>query len=269
MARTINRVLITGAGGRIGGMLRTALRGRYERLILSDIIPLKDIEPHEDAIACDLKDGEAIRRACRDVDAIIHCGGNPRESPWPEILEPNIIGSINVWEAARHEGVDRIVYASSNHAIAFTRRSETLDHRGAHRPDCRYGLSKAFMEDLAYLYAYKYGVRGFGMRIGSFTPTPTDARALSTWISHRDMAQLVSVGLTADYRNEIVFGISRNKRAWWDNSNAYRLGYDPQDESETYAAEVGHIRGDDPIAEEFQGSRFVSTEFTADPNDVP
>lgn len=269
MARTINRVLITGAGGRIGGMLRTVLKGRYERLILSDIIPLQNIQPDEEVAPCDLKDGEAVRRACRGVDAIVHCGGNPRESPWPEILEPNIIGSINIWEAARFEGIDRIVYASSNHAIAFTRRSEPLDHRGAHRPDCRYGLSKAFMEDLSFLYAYKYGVRGFGMRIGSFTPTPTDARALSTWISRRDMAQLVSVGLEANYVNEIVYGISRNRRAWWDNSNAYRLGYNPQDEAETYAAEVGHIHCDDPIAEEFQGSRFVSTEFTADPNDVP
>lgn len=269
MTRTINRVLITGAGGRIGGMLRKALKGRYERLILSDIIPLDAAGPGEEVVPCDLRDGEAVRALCRGVDAIVHCGGNPRESPWPEILEPNIIGSINIWEAARHEGVDRVVFASSNHAIAMTRRTERLDHTVAHRPDCRYGLSKAFTEDLAFLYAYKYGVRGFCMRIGSFTPTPTDARALSTWISYRDMAQLVAVGLSAEYDHEIVYGISRNKRAWWDNSNAYRLGYEPLDQSEDYAKDVEHIRGDDPIAEEFQGSRFVSIEFTADPNNIP
>ena len=107
------------------------------------------------------------------------------------------------------------------------------------KPDSRYGVSKVFGEALGSLYADKYGMEVFMMRIGNVNPMPIDKRRLSIWFSPRDLAQLVSIGIEhPDIKFEIVYGISRNKRAWYDNSNAFRLGYRPQDDSETFAQEV-------------------------------
>jgi uronate dehydrogenase len=180
------------------------------------------------------------------------------------VLGPNIVGAINLWEGARLAGVERIVFASSNHVVGLYRRTEKLDHHVTPRPDGRYGLSKAFGEDIASLYAYKHGIKAFCMRIGSCFGNPSNRRMLSTWLSYPDFERLVQVGLTADYLFEIVYGQSRNTRAFWDNSNAYRLGYDPQDNAEAFAPEVeGKVSGN-PVSDELQGGDFVPPDFTGD-----
>jgi uronate dehydrogenase len=79
----------------------------------------------------------------------------------------------------------------------------------------------------------------------------------------------VKVGLAADYTYEIVYGVSHNTRSWWDNSNAYRLGYDPQDDAETFAAQLSGVAEHHPLAEAFQGGSFVPPDFTADPAAIP
>ena len=268
MSRPVQRVLITGAAGRIGKEMRARLAGDYT-LRLTDIVAMAPAGPNEEVVPCDLADADGVARLCEGVDAILHLGGNPREGAWPDILTPNIIGAINLWEGARKAGVDRVLFASSNHVTGFYRREDGLDHDSLPRPDGRYGLSKAFGEDLALFYAHKYGVRGFMIRIGSFLPEPNNERCLATWLSHDDGERLVRVGLEAEYLFEIVYGISRNTRAWYDNANAYRLGYDPQDDSERFAAAlVGQVL-DDPIAEEFQGSVFASFEFVGPTTRIP
>jgi uronate dehydrogenase len=269
MVRPIERILITGAAGRLGSAMRRQFRGHFSLLRLSDIAPIEAAEAGEEVVPCDLGDAAAVEALCRDIDAIVHFGGCPRETNWPGILQSNIVGAINLWEGARKGGVDRVIFASSNHTVGLYRRSQRIDHESLPRPDSRYGLSKAFGEDLAALYAYKHGVRGFCMRIGSCVTMPNNVRALATWLSHADLERLVRVGLTADYTFEIVYGVSRNTRCWWDNSNAYRLGYDPQDNAEAFAAQVSDIKGTDPLEEEFQGGAFVPPEFTADPALIP
>ena len=269
MSRRIDRLLITGAAGRIGRSLRQRLAGDFSLIRLTDILPMEPAGAGEEVAVSDLADGPAMARLCEGIDAIIHLGGNPREVPWEETVPPNILGVINLWEGARKAGVDRVLYASSNHATGFYRRDDRLDHNSPSRPDGRYGLTKAFGEDLAQLYAYKYGVRGLMIRIGSFQPEPLDERMLATWLSHDDCERLIRNGLEADYTYEIVYGISRNTRAWWDNANAYRLGYDPRDDSERFAAAVVGKTTADPIAETFQGSVFASVEFSGPPTRVP
>jgi uronate dehydrogenase len=269
MVRSIERILITGAAGRLGSAMRRQLNGQFQLLRLSDIVPMEPAGPSEEVVPCDLADSRSVEDLCRGVDAIIHFGGCPRERDWPGILQPNIIGAINLWEGARKGGVDRVLFASSNHAIGLYRRTQRIDHATPHRPDSRYGLSKAFGEDLAALYAYKHRVRGFCMRIGTCFPEPMNARALATWLSYADLERLVKVGLTADYTYEIVYGVSRNTRSWWDNSNAYRLGYDPQDNAETFAEKLSGVADQHPLAEDFQGGSFVPLEFTADPAAIP
>jgi len=260
---------VTGAAGALGRQVRTRLAGQYPFIRLSDIAEMTPAGPGEETVVADLADAAATARICEGIDAIVHLGGQAVDGSWEQVIAPNILGMINLYEGARKAGVERIIFASSNHAIGFHRRTERLDHTSPARPDGRYGLSKAFGEDLGSLYSYKYGIKSLSLRIGSCFPKPTNARMLSTWLSYADLVRLIQAGLTADYVNEIVYGVSRNTRSWWDNSNAYRLGYDPQDNAEEFAEEVGHIVTDDPIEETFQGGGYTSPEFVGDPSRIP
>ena len=259
------RLLITGAAGSLGSVLRDRLKGRHAPRRLSDIADLGEAGEGEELVQCDLADAEAVHRLCRDVDAIIHLGGCPREAEWPTIQSSNITGCINVWEGARRAGVERILFASSNHVVGLYPTALRLDEASPPMPDTRYGLSKAFGEDLAALYAFKYGVRGFCMRIGSCFPEPRDQRMLSTWLSYDDFVRLVETGLSADYVHEIVYGVSANTRIRWDNRNAIRLGYQPADNAERFASTVEDRVAGDPLADDRHGGGMVPREFAADP----
>jgi len=266
---TVSRILVTGAAGALGRQVRSRLAGRYSLIRSSDIVAMDPAGLGEETVVADLADAAAVAGICEGIDAIVHLGGQSVEGSWEQVIAANLIGLINLYEGARQAGVQRVLFASSNHAIGFHRRSERIDHTAPARPDTRYGFSKAFGEDLACLYAYKYGIKGLSLRIGSCFPKPTNRRMLSTWLSYADFVRLVEVGLTADYVNEIVYGVSANSRSWWDNANAYRLGYAPEDNAEAYAAEVEHIVSDDPIEEAFQGGSYTSPEFIGDPARVP
>ncbi len=265
----IQRLLITGAAGQLGKLARARLHGRYPVLRLSDIADIAPAGEGEEVMPCNLADPFAVADLCDGVDAILHLGGRSTEADWPTIMAANIHGVVNLWEAARRSGVRRILFASSNHAIGLYRRSETIDHRDRMRPDSRYGVSKVFGESLAELYAVKHGLRGFSIRIGSCLPEPLDARMLSTWLSPDDFIRLIEVGLQADYVYEVVYGVSANSRGgWWDNANAFRLGYQPKDDSERFAAKVGHLTFDHPAAELTHGGTYVSAEFEGGDNAV-
>jgi len=262
----VKTVLITGAAGDIGTHLHRELAGKY-KLRLSDKRPLKPPKGQTFVKADVSKMADALR-ITKGVDAIVHLGGYSVEGPWTSILQANIIGCYNVFEAARRNGVRRILFPTSNHAVGFYRRDQTIDHRVYIKPDSRYGVSKVFGEALGSLYADKYGMEIFMMRIGNVNLRPIDKRRLSIWFSPRDLAQLVSIGIDhPDIKFEIVYGISRNTRAWYDNSNAFRLGYHPQDDSEVYAAEVleREKTSGDVIAEAHQGGTFCTAEDVANP----
>jgi uronate dehydrogenase len=260
-------ILITGAAGDVGTHLRRELASKYH-LRLSDIKPVKDLAAGEQFAPGDIAKIADTLRITRGVDAIVHLGGFSVEGPWDMILRANIVGCYNMFEAARRNGVKRVLFASSNHATGFYRRDQKIDHCVLTKPDSRYGVSKAFGEQLGSLYADKYGMEIFCMRIGNVTVAPPDKRRLSNWISPGDMARLVSVGIDhPDIKFEIVYGVSDNRRSWYDNSNAYRLGYRPQDDAERFAAEVlAKEQPGDPRAELFQGGNFVFAEIGGDPS---
>ncbi len=262
-------ILITGAGGGVGTFLRKELAGKYS-LRLSGIHPLSP-GAGESFVQGDIASLDDMLRATEGVDAVVHLGGYSVEGPWDDILSANIVGCYNAFEAARRNGVKRLLFATSNHAVGFYRRDQVIDHSVYIKPDSRYGVSKVFGEALGSLYADKYGMQVFNMRIGNVGTAPIDKRRLSIWISPRDFAQLVTIGIEhPDVRFEIVYGVSGNKRSWYDNSNAQRLGYRPADDSEDYAAEVlAREKPGDPRAEIYQGGAFVHEEQIENPMPVP
>lgn len=264
----MNRVLITGAAGTIGGFLRQTLRGVYPVLRLSDAAPLDPAGPGEEIDRTDLTDLDAVENMLDGVDGVVHLGGVSVEDSFDNILPANILGTTNLFEAARRRGVGRVVFASTNHVVGFYPRDQRLDHQTIPRPDSRYGASKAYGEALASLYADKYGLGVLCIRIGNVTERPVDNRRLSIWISPRDFTQLVRIGLeTPDLRYKIVYGISNNDRGWWDNSVAEAMGYRPQDNSEDFAEAVLVEEAKRPVdqtAERFQGGTFAAAEFAAE-----
>jgi uronate dehydrogenase len=260
-------VLITGAAGSVGSFLRPELNTKY-KLRLSDLRPMKQLGPNESFVQGDVARLSDMLRATKGVDAIIHLGGFAVEGPWDVILRANIIGCYNLFEAARRNGVKRVLFATSNHACGFYRRDHKIDHKVYPKPDSRYGVSKVFGEQLGSLYADKYGMEVFCIRIGNAATAPADKRRLSIWVSPRDLAQLMQIGIDhPEIRFEIVYGVSGNRRSWYDNANAERLGYRPQDDAERHAAEVlaKEKPAQDELSEVYQGGTFVSAEIGGDP----
>ena len=235
---TPRTVLLTGAAGGVGTLMRSLLPPYGYRLRLLDVVPIPD-EP--EALTVDLADYDALRDAVRGVDAVLHLAGISLESSFERILRANIEGTYHLYEAAREEGVRRIVFASSNHAVGFTpvpgEGAPRIPVDTPHRPDTFYGLSKAFGEDLAQLYWDRHGIETVSVRIGSLFPEPTSVRMLSIWLSPADGARLFHAALTAEnVGHTVVYGSSANTRLWWDLGPARALGYEPQDDSEPYAA---------------------------------
>jgi uronate dehydrogenase len=268
----MKHVMITGAAGKIGSVLRKALRASYPLVRLLDIAPLGAAENGEEVCAVDIRDAAALERAMAGIDCVVHLAGMSVEAPWEQVLPLNIEGCYNVFEAARRSGVKRIVFASSNHAIGFHRRERFIDTNVVPRPDTRYGVSKVFGEALGRLYADKYGLSVACLRIGSFlTPDrPTDSRQLLTWISHRDMVQLTRRCIDhPDYHFVIVYGVSNNLRSRWDNSNVKFLGYRPEDDAEVFAAEILALgKKENEIAAQFHGGFYTPIEFAGDPKQI-
>lgn len=261
-----NRLLITGAAGAVGGVLRTGLRECCSHLRLTDVKPLGPAREGEEIVQADILDEAALAHAMEGVDCVVHLAGLADEDEWARVLSITIDGCYRVFEAARRAGVHRIVYASSNHAIGFYRRDMPLDTNVPLRPDGRYGVSKAFGEALGRMYADKYGMSVASVRIGSFRERPQDRRQLMTWISRRDAVQLFRRCIEyPDYHYVVVYGVSGNDRNIWDNSNVDWLGYRPQDNAEDYADELAALAdSEDPVARVFHGGRFCSVEFSGD-----
>jgi uronate dehydrogenase len=268
----MKKILITGAAGQIGRALRAAWQGKYW-LRLSDIAALSPAGTNEECVQADIADLAAVEKLMSGIDAVAHFGGHAIEGTWEQLLPPNIIGVYNILEAARRKQVQRVILASSNHAVGFYRREKVLDSNHQPRPDGLYGVTKAFCEAIGSMYADKHGMTVACLRIGTFKnpDCPDSERHLMTWISHRDLVHLVKRCIEApDYHFAIVYGLSKNTRGRWDNSKVAQLGYRPQDDAETYAAQIlGSAAAEDPLAKQFHGGFYVPVDFTGDASKIP
>jgi uronate dehydrogenase len=256
------RVLLTGAAGGLGRVLRPRLKRLCRVLRVSDIAAMDPAGAGEEVVVASLQDAAAIHALVAETDAIVHLGGVSVEGPFEPILEANIVGVWHLYEAARKHGVRRIVFASSNHVTGFYRQDEVIVPADPVRPDGNYGISKAFGENLSRFYFDRYGIETVCLRIGSSFPEPKDRRMLATWLSYDDLERLVVASLTAPIvGHSVVYGMSDNTTTWWDNTSARHLGYRPRDSSEPFrqALEAKQLElGPDDPAVRFQGGGFVS-----------
>jgi uronate dehydrogenase len=262
-------VLITGAAGQIGGMLRTRLARPGRMLRLLDTQPLC-ATPGEQAVRASVTDLAAITAACEGVDAVIHLAGVATEAAWQRIAEVNIHGTYVMFEAARRAGVGRVIFASSNHAVGFTPASAfPVPDYAFPAPDTYYGVSKVAGEALAALYHHRYGLDAICVRILTCADRPDTVRALSTWLSPDDAGRLFDACLSAPRPGfRVLYGVSANTRGGWVSlAEARTLGYEPRDDAEVYAAglieAVGPPVAGDPLLA-CLGGEFTMPEFDAD-----
>ncbi len=262
------RILITGAAGRLGTQLRDGLQSLAERIRISDRIEIKDVSQNEEVFTCELGDYDAVLEMTKGVDAIVHFGGVALEDSFEKILDGNIRGTYHIYEGARKNGVRRVIYASSVHAIGYHLMESQIDANSPVRPDSLYGVSKVFVEGLSRLYWDKFGIETLCLRIFSSFPEPADRRMLWSWMSFQDCVRYVAAGLTAPrVGHTIGFGMSDNTIKPVSDRKAKHIGYFASDSSEPYRGKV-ESSTDEPLADatavKYLGGWFCDLPHPAD-----
>ncbi len=266
------RLLITGAAGEIGSVIRPALHDTAAEVVLHDLRAIADCAPNETAISGDIVTG--MREAMAGVECVIHLAGIPRETGGtPEdILRVNVVGTHAVFDAAREAGVRRMIFASSNHTIGFHPADQVIGVEEPPRPSGFYGASKVYGEALGRLHADKFGMEVACLRIGAFRARPGNARELGGWISHGDMQRLARACVLADpFHFIVLYGVSANARGRWgrDAETRARIGYAPQDDAEVFAAEIESIAPPPgSVAARFHGGSVCEIGFKGDPSRI-
>ena len=233
--RRTDRVLITGAAGAIGTALRDGLRANWRRLRLTDIRPVQNLTDNEEAVVADITDRSAIEAMMQDVRAVVHLAGVLGNYDLEALFRVNARGLFDVFEAARLAGVERIVFASSNHAFGCYPITEAVSPALPPRPDSLYGVFKVLGETMLRNYYDRHGIRSVSLRIGTYRTLPIDQRSLATWLSPGDVAQLVDRSLRhPDPGCMVVNGYSNNTRLKNFDSNWEFLGYQPEDNAEDH-----------------------------------
>lgn len=256
----LETVVLTGAAGRVGSVLREPLSRRVRRLVSVDRAPLTAQAPNEEVRQVRIAGVEDAIAVVRGADAVVHLAGVPDEAPLAELLDGNVLGTHHILEAARRTGVGRVVLASSNRLTGCYPVAQAVSADMPPRPDGLYGVSKVAVEALGRLYADKFGLQVVCLRIGSLEPEPSEPRHLATWLSPRDCAGFVWAALTAPgITFSAAYAVSANTRRFWELDD--RLGYHPQDDAEEHAGRIpdpaGFFTGD-----QVQGGEFASADYT-------
>ena len=230
-----NNILLTGAAGALGNQLRETLSKECDLLRISDKVDLEKKFHNEEVEIADLASTELILKLTKDIDCIVHMGGQSIEGSWANVLNSNIIGMYNLYEACRKNKIKRVIWASSVHTVGFYSRSEVIDSKAMPRPDSNYGLSKVFGESLAQYYWDKYKLETVSVRIYSCVPEPKDHRMLSTWLSYDDLMRLIIACINSpNVQHSVIFGVSNNDSVLIDNKYAKHIGYKPKDNGEKF-----------------------------------
>ena len=260
-SKPFRRLLLTGAGGGLGTVLRERIKPWAEVIRLTDIRDIPAAGPGEEVVRCDLADREAVLSLLDGVDAVLHFGGVSVEEEVGKIVQANIVGLHNLYEAVHKQGIQRVIYASSSHVVGFYPTTQVVDASAPLRPDCIYGVSKCFGEALSRYYYDRFGIETVCLRIGSSFDEPRNARMMVTFLAHDDLVELVRCALfTPRVGHTIAFGVSDNTARWWDNREAAHLGFVPRHSSRTHAErfpQSGAWPAADDMTATYQGGPFV------------
>lgn len=233
------KLVLTGAAGRLGSYLREPLAQLADEFVSTDIVDdIGNLYDGEQYVKADLAELDDMMAVLKGADMVVHMGAYADEGPFEKLLGPNFVGAYNVWEAAYQNGLKRVIYGSSIHAVGMHPKNEFIGTDAPHRPDTFYGLAKCFAEDLGRMYWDKRGVESVHMRILSCAQV-TGARALGSWLSYDDLIQLVQRCIeTPVIGFSVIYGVSDNDRVPVDNSKASFIGYRPKDNAEQFAEEI-------------------------------
>jgi uronate dehydrogenase len=262
MTKPFKRILFTGAAGNLGKRVRARLHEFADIVRLSDIADFGPAEPHEEIVLCDLADRDAVFRMCEGVDAILHFGGISTEVEFAPIMQANILGMVNLYEAVHKLGIRRVVFASTNHTMGMYENHQVVDATMPPRPDGYYGVSKVFGESLSRWYWDRFGIETVCLRIGYCFPEPFDHRSMCCWLSLDDLVELLRRSLvTPRVGHTITFGVSNNEGVWWDARHSTHLGYRPKDSSTQFAYKLPvEVTYPDPadLTKKYQGGAFLN-----------
>lgn len=241
------KVLITGSKGLIGKILAESLSDSF------DIYGL-DItgQPGKKFFKADISDRKSLDKCLKKispVDCLIHLAADSRvNAPWPSVLKNNILGTINIYQGAKKYRIRKVIFASSNHVtggyegippnLHKQNNPRLISTRDLIKPDSNYGTSKATCEAIARQYWELHQINSICLRIGSVLSNNDPAqspRTMKTWLSHRDLVQLVRKSIHASIRFGIYYGVSNNNGRFWDISNAEKeIGYHSKDDASKF-----------------------------------
>ncbi len=247
------KILITGMSGLIGGVARQRLadQASLSALNRSDVAGVP-------CTRADLADFDAIRPAFNGIDTVVHLAANASGgATWQELHQANIVGTYNVFAAAREAGVKRVVYASSGSTVAGWENEDpygalvegryadvgeswpAITHESPTRPAGIYGATKVWGEALARHFTDTTDLSIICLRIGHVTRSdrPESRRDFSIWCSQRDIGQMIerSVAAPDDLKFDIFFVLSNNQWGYRDLSHPRQVvGFEPQDSAEQY-----------------------------------
>lgn len=255
------RILLTGAAGGLGRVLRERIKAWGTVIRVSDLADMAPAGEGEEVIRCDLSDKAAVLALMEGVDAVLHFGGISTEAPFDAIMQANILGVANLYEAVHKAGVKRVVFASSNHTMGYYRTTDMVDANMPTRPDSMYGVSKCFGESLSRYYYDRFGIETVCLRIGSSFPEPLNKRMMTTYFSYDDLVECLRCCLFAPrVGHTIAFGVSNNAGKWWDDRYAAHLGYRAKDSSDKFAhmfPDTSQFPDPDDVTTIYQGGKFL------------
>ena len=262
-----NKIVLTGASGRLGSYLREPLSKITKKLVSTDNEDIGKTLHNEVFKKLNIKNFKEVNKILKKTDLIIHFGAYSNEGPFQEILDSNILGTYNIWKSAKKNKIKRIIFASSIHSVGMYRVNEVINHKVMHKPDTFYGLSKCFGENLAQMYWDKCGIECLTIRILSCAKV-TSKRSLSTWLSYDDLIRIVIQSTKIKKLGfEIIYGVSNNKRLNVDNSNATKkLKINIKDNAEKFLNKLEQkldIKKDKP-GDKYLGGPFSIAKLESD-----
>jgi len=262
--RPFQRIVLTGAAGRLASVLRASLRELTHCLVLSDLVPPREaLAANEIFMVCDLSDRQAVSELLQGAELVVHMGGISQERDFDAILQANLVGQFNLYDNALTHGVKRIIQASSNHVTGYYRIDQPVSPQMPPRPDSLYAVSKCYGEALASFYHDRHGLESVCLRIGSCSPRPRNLRALNSWLSYADLCRLVRCAALAPQAGfAVVYGVSDNASTWWHGDDAKRIGYRPHDSSEPFRdALAAAVSLPDPLYSIWQGGKMDARDY--------